>query len=169
MRGIPHERQLGRVMPNHSPLAIANEFLKLRGGTSLPAQMQLQKWVYIAHGWNLAINQEPLVSDRPEAWDGGPVFRAIWNHIRDWGFGQSRLLENREKVPYSALLNNREVKIISLVWDKYRSFTGYELSQMTHQPNTPWTKAYFGRGQNAAISNRDTQEHYTELALAGRE
>jgi uncharacterized phage-associated protein len=156
-------------MPNHSPLAIANEFLRLRGEPLVPAQMQLQKWIYLAHGWNLAINQLPLVNDQPEAWDGGPVFRSIWNHIRDFGYGVvSRRLEVNGQ-PYVAPLNENERRIIDLVWDKYRGFTGYELSEMTHQPDTPWTHAYFQRGRNARISNRDTQNYYTALALAGRE
>ncbi len=41
-------------MPQFDPRAVANEFLKLNGGPM--NQMKLQKLVYMAHGWNLAIN-----------------------------------------------------------------------------------------------------------------
>jgi uncharacterized phage-associated protein len=157
-------------MAFHSPLAIANEFLDLHGTTSIPAQMQLQKLVHIANGWNLAINGEPLVSELPQAWDNGPVFRSIWNHIRDCGFGRkSNLLENpTSSKPYRAPLSDSERTIIDHVWRKYRHLSGLELSRLTHEPNTPWSKAYFERGRNSSIPNEDVKRHYTELALKGR-
>ena len=57
-------------MPNHNALAIMNEFVERARPVNLP-QMKFQKLVYMAHGWNLAINNDPLVSNRIEAWDGG--------------------------------------------------------------------------------------------------
>jgi uncharacterized phage-associated protein len=47
--------------------------------------MQLQKLVYIAHGWNLAINGTPLTSDIPAAWDYGPVYRDLFEALRAYG------------------------------------------------------------------------------------
>jgi len=41
-------------------------------------QMQLQKLIYIAHGWSLAATGEPLTGDRPEAWDLGPISSPCW-------------------------------------------------------------------------------------------
>ncbi len=91
-------------MPYHSALAVANEFLRRHQDVSIPAQMQLQKWVFNAHGWNLAINEEPLIGESAQAWDNGPVFRSIWDHIRDNGFGsKTKLLEDPPTgQPYSA-------------------------------------------------------------------
>ena len=155
-------------MPNHVAVAIANEFVR-RHSAVRPAQMKLQKLVYHAHGWNLAINQEPLVNTVPEAWDGGPVFRSIWNHIRDFGYGQKTgLLENLEGRPFQAKLSEAEKNVIDMVWDKYRNFTGHELSQMTHQADTPWSEAYLNRGQNAVITNKSMQSYFRRLGLAGR-
>lgn len=133
-------------------------------------QMWLQKLVYIAQGWNLAVNGEPLVQEDVEAWDGGPVFRSIWNHIRDNGidpktrtltgpFGGPSILE---------ALEPREVAVIDHVWKKYSRFSGRELSEMTHRPGTPWTKAYMTAGQNASIPKQDIRDHYMKLARAGR-
>jgi uncharacterized phage-associated protein len=157
-------------MPNHSPLVIANEFLKRRSGTAIPAQMQLQKFVYIAHGWNLAINGDPLVSELPQAWDNGPVFRSIWNHIRDYGFGsKTKLLEDPvTHLPIEESLLQNEEAVIDHVWKKYSHFSGIELSRMTHEPETPWSMTYFSRGQNCAIPNEEIKQHYVELALSGR-
>ena len=157
-------------MPNHPATAIANEFLKRRSGTTIPAQMQLQKLVHMANGWNLAVNGQPLVDELPEAWDNGPVFRSIWNHIRDYGFGaKTKQLEDHwTDEPIEANLSENERGVIDHVWNKYRCFNGLELSRMTHEPGTPWSTAYFSRGRNSPIPNDEVRRHYVDLALAGR-
>lgn len=155
-------------MPGHDPRAIANEFIKLSGNRPFN-QMWLQKLVYIANGWNLAINREPLTDARIEAWDGGPVYRTIWNHLRDFGSDRdSKLLCNPGNGPYEARLSPEERGVIEHVWKRYGEYSGNELSQMTHQSGTPWSNAYFGRGRNAALDEAEIQQHFVDIALAGR-
>lgn len=154
-------------MPNYDPRGIANEFLKANGGPM--NQMKLQKLVFFAHGWNLAINRAPLVDGRIEAWEGGPVFRSIWNHLRDFGYNaQSYLMGDQNNIPLIVELSQSERGVIEHVWKRYGGYTGLELSNMTHEPGTPWSNAYFGRGKNSALSQSDIQSHFVELALAGR-
>ena len=94
-------------MASYDPRAIANEFIKLNVGTM--RQMKLQKLVYMAHGWNLAIHREPLVKERIEAWDGGPVMRSIWNQIRDYGFNaKGYLMGDAKGKPYKADLQPKK-------------------------------------------------------------
>lgn len=155
-------------MASYDPRAIANEFLKRDGGPM--NQMKLQKLVYIAHGWNLAINRAPLIEGRIEAWDGGPVLRIIWNHLRDFGYNaKGFLMGNVHKEPYTATLTPSEQEVIDHVWKRYGGYSGLELSQMTHKPGTPWSNTYFGVGQNARIIDNDIRSHFVELALAGRQ
>lgn len=155
------------LMPSHDPRAIANEFIRLNNGSM--NQMKMQKLVYIAHGWNLAINREPLVVGRIEAWDGGPVMRLIWNHLRDFGLNAvGGLFGATQSQPFVAELSEPERGIISHVWRRYGSFSGVELSEMTHEPGTPWSNAYYGSGRNAPLSQADIHQHFIELALAGR-
>ncbi len=153
-------------MPNYDPRAIANEFLKLEGRPM--NQMRLQKLVYIANGWNLAINEEPLTKSRIEAWDGGPVYRAIWDHVRDYGYNVKARYFGLDGKRFKAELDDDEKSVIQHVWKKYGGYTGHKLSQLTHQEGTPWSNAYFGRGRNSALLRADIQQHFTELALAGR-
>lgn len=152
-------------MPEYSPVAIANAFVDI-AGHAMP-QMKLQKLTYIAHGWNLAITGCPLVSATPQAWDNGPVFRQIWDRIRDLGWSGGKIRDYDGSTP-QANLTPSEKAIIEHVWKKYGAKSATELSDMTHQPNTPWTRAYYGRGRNASIPNEDIQAHYLALANAGR-
>ena len=146
--------RLGGGDGEHDPRAVANEFLKLNNGQM--NQMKLQKLVYLSHGWNLAINGAPLVAGRIEAWDGGPVMRLIWNHIRDFGYNtQDELFGESKNKPFKAILSANERSVVEHVWRKYSVFDGLQLSEMTHRPGTPWTNAYFGRGRNHALSDED--------------
>ena len=158
------------LMPNHDARAIANEFLRRRGSDSWPQQLSIQKLTYIAHGWNLAINGEPLVEELPQAWDNGPVFRSIWDHIKDYGYrGQNcTLVDPLTKEEIRESLTPQEEAIIDHVWRKYGGKSSAELSNMTHKVGTPWYKAYFGGSRNSRLSNDEIRQHYVELALAGR-
>ena len=156
-------------MPNHTAVAIANEFLSRRDNDAWPQQMLIQKLVYIANGWNLAINNVPLITEKAEAWDNGPVYRSIWDHIKEFGYrgAKCQLLDQNKRL-VSETLTLSETQVIDHVWRKYGHMTASQLSALTHQPNTPWSQAYFGRGRNAELKNEDIQKHYVELALAGR-
>jgi uncharacterized phage-associated protein len=72
-------------VPGWSP-EIANEFIRrgLQEGRAFN-QMELQKLVYIAHGWCLAFSGQPLTGDRPEAWDFGPVYRRLADALCTFG------------------------------------------------------------------------------------
>ncbi|MBX3476685.1 MAG: SocA family protein [Brevundimonas sp.] len=153
-------------MTDHPSAAIANAFVDL-ADRPLP-QMKLHKLTYMAHGWNLAITGERLVADAPEAWDNGPVFRKIWDRIRDYGFDRQGHILMTNGRPFKADLTPKERKVLEHVWNKYSKFSQYDLSDMTHQPGTPWTEAYFERGRNAKLSDKVIKEHYKQLALAGR-
>lgn len=154
-------------MPSHAPAAVANAFIDI-AGRAMP-QMKLQKLTNIAHGWNLAIAGTPLVDAAPEAWDNGPVFRSIWNRIRDLGVTRDGKIKNYDGSVPSGDFTADERAILQHVWNKYGSRTGAELSAMTHEPNTPWSRAYFWGGRNAPIPNQDIRTHYLALARAGRE
>jgi uncharacterized phage-associated protein len=94
----------------------------------------------------------------------------ILNHLRDFGYNvNGRLMGSSADKPYNANLSVGEKGVIDHVWRKYSGFTGFELSEMTHEPGTPWSNAYFGRGRNAILSQSDIQNHFIGLAIAGRE
>ena len=163
-------------MPNHRPEAIANRFLARSGGRGL-TQLQIQKLVYIAHGWTLALCGEPLTANEPEAWDRGPVYPCIREKISHIGSHalKDRIHENDDN-PFAVLgnedrgreitanINESEEEIIRLVWERYGHLHGFILSDLTHEPKTPWFETYHRRGRNAPIPNALIERYYTELA-----
>ena len=163
-------------MNGHRPEAVANEFLEHAGVHGL-TQLQIQKLVYIAHGWTLVIENKPLTNEQPEAWDRGPVYpnlrkrlvytgskptsRKIHENDHDpitWFYEKARGKEIKAK--FSA----QESSIIENVWERYKTYDGFKLSNLTHQKDTAWYNTYHNDGRNHVISDDLTREHYEKLA-----
>ncbi|MDT8759233.1 DUF4065 domain-containing protein [Sphingomonas psychrotolerans] len=157
---------------------IANEFIRRAAaeGRAL-TQMQLQKLVYIAHGWNLAINGDKLTRDDPQAWDYGPVYRDLWNALRSYGRAPvTREIRNGEYLPEilddetaaapaRARLDEDERAIIDRVYQTYGRFHAFKLSALTHEPDTPWTDVYAeGDGRFQVIEPDMIRRYFLDLA-----
>lgn len=167
------QREADEIL-THRPEAIANEFLRRLSGLT---HMQLQKLVYIAHGWNLAVNGNALVDREPEAWDRGPVFSVLREHLKSAGNRPIEgLIHENDDNPFAffgyerrgrafrASLTTRQRDVINQVSDKYGRMGVFRLSDLTTRRNTPWHKTYYGEsGQNAHISNDLIREYYLEL------
>ncbi len=154
-------------MTAHSPLAIANAVLDeaARQGKALTI-MQLLKLVYIAHGWSLALLGKALVNERPEAWQHGPVFPAVYRAFRKFGSGK---ITERASTPFGPLadadLSKSQSDIIKSVVRGYGDMHAFTLSSITHKPDTPWSQTYTP-GQSNEIPDELIQAHYRELAHA---
>lgn len=167
-------------MADWSP-TIANEFIRLAAaeGKAL-THMQLQKLVYIAHGWNLAINGESLTHDAPQAWEFGPVYRELWKALRPFGRAAvSREITNAEFAPgcfaedqeasATATLTTAESELIDRVYRDYAKFHAFQLSALTHMAGTPWTVIYNqGEGKFEEIPSQMIRDHFVDLARTRR-
>ena len=135
--------------------AIANYLLKLAAKEARPLDpMGIQKLVYFAHGWNLAIFDEPLIQQRIEAWDYGPVIADLYQAFRE--FGPNPVTQPARKFEFDPItglvaesiptISESEATkstraLIARVWDSYKHLTSIQLSNLTHLPGSPWTIA----------------------------
>lgn len=168
----------------HRAVAIANEFLNMPGATEIVTQMQLQKLAYISHGWNLGLNNSSLIIDDVEAWAYGPVYRDLYDHTKYFGkdpigrpitpddsspIAVITYTDDMRQAPFKATLTERERELLGYVWERYGDLSAFQLSQLTHQPGTPWYKTYYELGRDAIIPNNLIREHYRELVRRAKE
>lgn len=66
-------------------------------------------------------------------------------------------------------LDRYEENIIGKVYDRYKQFTGIELSRLTHAPGSPWASTYKSGEFSVVISNDIIQDHYKQKALQAQE
>jgi uncharacterized phage-associated protein len=160
----------------HNVLGIANEFLKRAEarGEELTA-MQVQKLCYLAHGFSLALFNEPLTANRIEAWDWGPVYPELYDAIKGFGSAPvSRLIcrNNWAMLPHvrgevvSETLTSDEASLLDTVWEEYGEFDGFQLSALTHEEGSPWAKAYKPGVKSLPISDQEIKRYFVELTAA---
>lgn len=158
----------------HSSLAIANEFIRrgLEPGARPLTNMQIQKLVYLAHGWTLGACDEPLIEDPVEAWKFGPVVRKVYSALSKYGsapvkreirWGEDTIFYHGDdgEVAYDELAPI-EAEMTELVWANYGKYPAFQLSALTHQADTPWSDTY-QPGVNRVIPNSLIRDHFKQL------
>jgi uncharacterized phage-associated protein len=137
-----------------STLAIANELVSIANRKKLPiTPMQLLKQVYFAHGWYLALTGESLLDERVEAWQFGPVESSVYHAFKD--FKSNQITEpatvfDPEKLDLCTPKIDPEKKnlmrFLEKISDTYGKMSGVQLSNLTHQPDSPWYVVWNERG-----------------------
>jgi len=133
--------------------AIANYFLDLadQKGTELDP-MKIQKLVYFGHGWHLAFRDEPLIKERIEAWEYGPVIPPLYGQFKKFGNGPitERALKlefESSKISYKVASIEGQAdqqtttftkSLLDRIWEVYGSLTAIQLSNLTHEDGSPW-------------------------------
>jgi len=145
---------------------VANELLRIakERGVAL-TNMQVQKLVYIAHGYSLAILHRPLFRQHVEAWRWGPVIPDLYHSLRRYGAG---IVGSSIPIINMDSIGETDRKLLGTVLDAYGRFSGPQLSTMTHKEGTPWHEVYEPKAvfNNNPIRNIKIERHYTELLNA---
>lgn len=160
--------------------AVANYFFELAKSAAKDIDpMKMQKLAYFAHGWGLALKDAPLISERIEAWRYGPVIRELYSAFRDSGSGPithpayDALFRGTKFVFHAPSIDEQEEDnqieksiardLISQIWNVYGGFSGIQLSNMTHQPGTPWYETWKAAGETNAVISDDLMKNYFKI------
>lgn len=149
----------------HDPRAIANKILELRQSSGEPlTMMQLIKLVYIADGWALALLGRPLAKHNPQAWQYGPVYPVLYTALRKFGSQPviAPVLVKGMDVPYSEDFSSVEESLLKQVVESYGKLSAFKLSSLTHQADTPWSRA-MEHGIYSDISADEMKNHFNDL------
>lgn len=157
---------------------VANFLLDYADERRVPlTNMAVLKHIYFAHGWHLASRGEPLVSNRIEAWQHGPVIRAVYDCFKhfdaepitsratviDWETGE--ISEAR------AEFGEDTIALLRSTLDYYAGYGAFELSEMSHAPGGPWDSVWNARDGkvrlNMEISNSTIHDYFVNQAKSG--
>lgn len=136
-------------MHTYKATLVANAFLhKAMQSRADVTHMKLQKLVFFAHAWGLALNGASPVAERPEAWQHGPVFETVYHALKGVGTGAvSDPIESFDPVDgcLKGLVPNIGDRVfwglVDQVWERYGAFSGLQLSALAHEPGGPWARA----------------------------
>jgi len=140
--------------------AVANEFIRLaqENGKQL-TNMQLQKLVFLAQGYSLALFEVPLHSHNTHAWQWGPVIPKLYKPLQKYGsdYVTGPLLPSDE-----IRQNSNDAEIIKAVWKSYGHYSGGQMSALTHKSGTPWSDTW-EKERFAVIDNGLIANYYKKL------
>lgn len=142
---------------------VADHFIERSHYTK--THMQVQKMVYISHGYMLGAYHTPLISDPVEAWEYGPVIPNLWRVFKRYGHNPIP----RATSPPDTAFTPQETDVLDYVWNKHNNDCGFHLSRLTHSDPahgpTPWETARMRHGNHnrAPITDDMTEEYYSRL------
>lgn len=166
---LPKEKESeitkSKFIMTYTPRQIADYFLYIGRDDQTMTPMKLIKLVYIAHGWNLGLNDEDLINEPVQAWKYGTVIASLYEDFRE--FKSEKITKIPQEEPTIILEDDK--KFLDKVYDIYKKYNGLQLSAKTHQPNTPWTitwdKLINGSGNiDLTIPNDLIKSYYKQLA-----
>lgn len=125
-----------------SVISLANTIIKLAKKENINlSPMKLQKILYYIYKEYLTRYGTPLFSDRFEAWRYGPVIRSVYDEFKHYGADSIQEFAKDTAGKIYVITLNENANFILDVWNKYKYFTGIDLSFKTHQRGTAWDKA----------------------------
>lgn len=160
--------------PNtYTPSHVANFFLQHAENNEIPVSvMKLNKLVYFAYGWTLALLDRPLFNEQIEAWKYGPVIPSLYHEFKHFG---SKPIEDgvrsydfdafKDEKPVAPELPQNEKEIIEIlnkVWDLYKDFSATTLMRLTHEKGAPWDRVFKKNERNIAIDDTIIKEYFVE-------
>lgn len=147
-------------MKPYPVLTVAKKILETcrEAGKSL-TPLQIIKLTYIAHGWTLALLDRPLVDERAEAWQYGPVLPKLYQAVKEY----RSLTIGDVPGATNETIDQDASNIIDQVCELYGDMTGLQLSSLTHQKGTPWEQTWKPRERSSIIPDSLIKSHYLEL------
>jgi uncharacterized phage-associated protein len=109
------------------------------------SNMKLQKLLYYAQAWHLALKNQPLFEAEFEAWIHGPVHPATYQRFKAYTFNNIDLAVEKPNLPPEA-----ETFLLEVL-EEYFPLTAYALERLTHQEQ-PWLEARGNLAPTASTS-----------------
>ena len=138
---------------------IANYFLAQcdRDEGEIISNLKLQKLLYYAQGFNLALNDERLFREDVEAWTHGPVVPRVYHAFKRFG---NEALPSPEGFDMASL-DEGSRDLLDEIFQVYGQYSAWKLANMTHiEP--PW-KSAIERGQSTVITDDSMREYFKTL------
>lgn len=127
------------------------------------SNLKLQKLLYYAQAWFLAINGRPLFDDRLEAWVHGPVVPPVYGEFKKWSWQAIGI--NPELPPLAEPVKAHLEEVAAV----YGSMSAFDLERLTHS-EAPWIDA---RGAvpedeaSTAVISLESMERFYKARING--
>jgi uncharacterized phage-associated protein len=110
------------------------------------SNLKMQKLLYYAQGFHLAVYNEPLFQEKIIAWQYGPVVEEVYGDYSEYSDGA---IPKPRRINIKALDDNKR-ELLKEVYLVYGQFSALRLMQLTHN-EPPWNHTKIGDEINLEI------------------
>lgn len=121
------------------------------------SNLKLQKLVYYAQGFHLALLGAPLFAERIEAWEHGPVVPELYHLYKGHGSGNIPAPTAFDPDDY----DRAEAELLDEVYDVFGQYSAWKLRNMTHE-DRPWIDAYQNGDRGRVISHGALRDYFKD-------
>ena len=151
--------------PKRTAADVANYFLNWvnKEGESgeVLTNLKLQKLVYYAQGFALAILGRPLFKEPIEAWGDGPAVPALFYEYENDGIIGDTPPPPPENYTASEWFDKDEIKLLTDVFLEFGQYSAWRLRDMAYAEPT-WKEAWDSRkGKTEVITHRKLKEYFS--------
>jgi uncharacterized phage-associated protein len=116
--------------------------------------LKLQKLLYYAQGFHLALFNEELYPENIEAWTHGPVCPEIYHEFKKYG---SNIIpcDDCEK-DFDKIFSKEQMELLDEVYDVFGQFSAWKLRDMTHEEPT-WIN---NKDSASEITKKEMEEYF---------
>lgn len=124
----------------------------------LVSNLKLQKLVYYAQGFHLAVYDEPLFDDAIEAWTHGPVVPVVYHHFKHHGSGSIPVPDDFNPTVFT----QEQFELLNEVQQIYGQYSAWRLREMTHE-EAPWRLNFEPGAMSKVIPAESMQSFFKTL------
>lgn len=140
-------------------IEVARYFLSVtdEDAGELISNLKLQKLLYYAQGFHLALFDEPLFPEPIEVWAHGPVVADVYHQYKEYG----SVPIPPEEVDFDQF--DDEVKeFLNETYSEFGQYSAWKLREMTHiEP--PWRDAYKEDAPGIEINHKSLIDYFSKF------
>ncbi len=118
---------------------------------------RMQKLLYLAHGYYLAMEKRPFITQNFYAWQHGPVIPELYQIYKPY-MGEV-ITENTIITEDLGKLKKADEKYLTRFWKGFKKLTISQLYAHTHRENSPWD-LFYTKQKNSIIDNDIIEAYY---------
>ncbi len=116
--------------------------------------LKLQKLLYYAQGFHLALFDKPLFEEDIEAWTHGPVVPDVYHEYKKYGKNPLPA-ENIKVDDVVGKLTDEQFNFLNEIWSVFGQYSPWKLRNMTHEEE-PW----MNNEKNASVISKEELKDY---------
>lgn len=131
------------------------------------SKLKIQKLLYYAQGYYLALYNKPLFDEKILAWQHGPVVKEVYKDLKPLNPKNNFIPTDINKMEEDEIkkLGKNEKELIEDVFQLMGQYSAWRLRDKIHQED-PWRDNYKEGKKNTEIPLSDMKKYFSEYVEA---